>query len=79
VRAAGVTPAGLAYTFEAPARFDRLFTGLVVPRSAFAANPDTGIRPEDVYYNGEDDADYGRMLERAAQQAANRMPFLREG
>jgi len=63
------TPCGDGYTFEAPTRFDKLFSGIVVPRSVWAkaATPGTEhIQPEDVYGgSNEDDLDYGRLLERA--------------
>ena len=52
-----------AYTFAAPTRYDRLFTGLVAPRPAYVPEGTTGwehLRPEDTR-----DADYGRILERA--------------
>jgi hypothetical protein len=55
------TPVGAGYDFECPTRYDRLFSGLVVPRSVWA-EPTPGaesLRPEDVYYGGERDADFG--------------------
>jgi len=44
-----------AYEFEAPTRYDKLFSGLVVPKSIWLQTPGEGaegIRPEDVYYGG---------------------------
>ena len=55
------TPSGEGYTFEAPTRFDKLFSGIVVPRPAFIEQGNRGaehIGPEDTF-----DADYGRLLE----------------
>ena len=52
----------VADTFEAPTRFDKLFTGVVVPRPGFIEKSNWGsehIGPEDTF-----DADYGRLLER---------------
>ena len=50
--------------FEAPTRFDRLFTGVAAPPPAYVPVGDrTGtehIGPEDMW-----DADYGRLLHRA--------------
>ena len=58
------------YEFEAPTRFDRLFSGLVVPRSVFAGTRPKGtegITPEDVYgSHPQDEHDYGRLLDAAA-------------
>jgi len=54
--------------FEAPTRFDGLFAGIVVPRSVWQRTPGQGtehIRPEDVGYGGENDVDYGRLLDEA--------------
>jgi septal ring factor EnvC (AmiA/AmiB activator) len=58
------TPDGPGYTFSAPTRFDKLFTGIATPRPAFI---ETGklygaenIRPDETL-----DADYGLLLERA--------------
>jgi hypothetical protein len=55
------TPSGEGYTFEAPTRFDKLFSGIVAPRPAFIEKGNRGaehIGPEDTF-----DADYGRLLE----------------
>jgi hypothetical protein len=68
-------PVGAGYEFEAPTRFDRLFAGLVIPKSLWTQPRPRGtenIRPEDVYYQGEYDADYGRLLERAAARFAGK-------
>ncbi|MEO8680159.1 MAG: recombinase family protein [Vicinamibacterales bacterium] len=56
------TPCGEGYTFEAPTRFDKLFSGIVVQRPAFikTGNGAEHIGPEDTF-----DGDYGRLLERA--------------
>jgi hypothetical protein len=58
------TPEGPGYTFVAPTRFDKLFTGIASPRPSFMRMGDlTGtevIRPEDT-----PDAEYGLLLERA--------------
>ena len=65
------TPMGPAYEFEAPTRYDRLFSGLVVPQSAWtlpAAPGAEGIGPDDVYYRGERDADFGEMLRRVVEK-----------
>jgi hypothetical protein len=62
------TPDAIEATFEAETRFDKLFTGVVVPPSAWKRTPGAGtehIRPEDVEYGGENDADYGKLLEKA--------------
>ena len=63
------TPPGQGYTFEAPTRFDGLFSGIVVPRSHWGNGPQWSgtehIRPEDVGYGGENDVDYGRLLDEA--------------
>ena len=51
------------YTFEAPTRFDKLFTGIVVERPSWMKDGDRRgtehIGPEDTF-----DGDYGRLLER---------------
>jgi len=55
--------------FECPTRYDRLFSGLVVPQAVWAHPPGLGaegIGPDDVYYRGEKDADFGEVLRRAA-------------
>ena len=49
------------FTFKAETRFDKLFTGIVVPRPAFILAGNRGaehIGPTDTF-----DADYGRLLE----------------
>ena len=60
------TPEGAGYLFTAPTRFDKLFTGIMAPMPAFLAGETaTGaahIPPQDTF-----DADYGRLLEQAAQ------------
>ena len=59
---------GRGYDFTAPARFDRLFTGIAVTRPAFISQAHDGtehITPEDTF-----DGDYGRLLERAHRRAA---------
>jgi hypothetical protein len=51
------------YDFEAPTRFDKLFTGVAVERPASLESSQAGtegIGPEDTH-----DADYGRLLEQA--------------
>jgi site-specific DNA recombinase len=57
---------GHGYEFSGPTRFDRLFTGVVVPRPAFLKDGDVRgtehIGAEDTF-----DGDYGRLLERATQ------------
>ncbi len=57
------TPNGDGYAFEAPTRFEKLFTGIVVERPAYLKNEDIRgtehIGPEDTF-----DGDYGRLLER---------------
>jgi hypothetical protein len=57
------TPDDQGYTFEAPTRFDKLFSGIVVPRPAFipAGGVPVHIGPEDTF-----DADYGQLLARAS-------------
>jgi hypothetical protein len=56
------TPSGEGYTFEAPTRFDKLFSGIVAPRPAFIPRGDGAahIGVEDTF-----DGDYGRLLEAA--------------
>jgi site-specific DNA recombinase len=57
------TPAEAGYTFQAPTRFDKLFSGVAAPRPAFIEQSSHGaehIGPEDTF-----DGDYGRLLERA--------------
>lgn len=54
---------GEGYDFIAPTRFDKLFTGVVVPRPTWIPNDTFGtehIRPEDT-----PEVDYGRLLETA--------------
>jgi hypothetical protein len=62
------TPVDGSYQFAATTRFDKLFAGLVIPRSVWALDPGQGterIRPEDVYGpHPSQDADYGALLER---------------
>ena len=62
------TPSGKGYTFEAPTRFDKLFSEVVVPKSVWSQPAAAGtehIRPEDVYpgAHAEDDLDSRRLLE----------------
>ena len=60
---------GRGYDFEAPTRFDKLFSGMVAPRPAFIPTGTAGrehIRPEDTW-----DADYGRLLEQAQRSHGN--------
>ena len=55
------TPSGEGYTFEAPTRFDNLFSGIVAPRPAFIPHGNAGtehIGAEDTF-----DGDYGRLVE----------------
>jgi hypothetical protein len=54
------TPSGDGYTFAAPTRFDKLFSGIVAPRPAFIPYGNRGaehIGPDDTF-----DADYGALL-----------------
>ena len=54
------TPSGRGYTFEAPTRYDKLFSGVVFERPKFIPFGNTGaehIGPEDTF-----DGDYGRLL-----------------
>ena len=54
------TPSGEGYTFEAPTRFDKLFSGIVAERPKFVPRGNTGadhIGLEDTF-----DGDYGRLL-----------------
>lgn len=65
------TPVGTAaYEFEAPTRYDRLFSGLVVPKSVWTVETPGAetMRPEDVYYAGEKDTDFGEVFRRAANR-----------
>ena len=59
------------YTFEAPSRFDKLVTGIVVERPAWIKDGDRRgtehLTPEDTF-----DGDYGRLLERAEGMASPR-------
>ena len=59
-------PEGAGYVFTAPTRFDKLFTGIMAPMPEFLAGEGPvgteHITPEDTC-----DADYGRLLEQAAQ------------
>ena len=77
------TPSGSGYTFEAPTRFDKLFSGVVVrwipgSRLSFIPEGDTtgtqGITAEDT---GE--ADYGRLLERAYAKGMASPPGFEPG
>jgi hypothetical protein len=55
------TPSGEGYTFKAPTRFDKLFSGIVAKRPAFIEQSNRGaehIGLEDTF-----DGDYGRLLE----------------
>jgi hypothetical protein len=55
------------YDFEAPTRFDKLFTGIAVERPAGIDEGPLGnehIGPEDTF-----DGDYGRLLERAYRKS----------
>ena len=55
------------YDFEAPTRFDKLFTGIAVERPAGVDEGplgSEGIGPEDTF-----DGDYGRLLERAYRKS----------
>lgn len=57
------TPKGEGYTFEAPTRFDKLFSGIVAPRPSFIQYGNRGaehIGPEDTF-----DGDYGPILAQA--------------
>ena len=60
-------PTDEGYTFEAPTRFDRLFTGVVCERPSFVRVGDArgteDIGPEDTF-----DGDYGRLLEAAQER-----------
>ena len=65
------TPDGAGYVFRCPTRYDRLFSGVVVPQSVWALPPapgTEGITPDDVYYRGERDADLGELLRRVANR-----------
>ncbi len=56
-------PAGTGYTFEAPTRFDKLFSGIAVERPAFIERSNRGaehLGSEDTF-----DGDYGRLIEQA--------------
>jgi site-specific DNA recombinase len=53
---------GRGYDFTGPTRFDKLFSGIVVPRPGFIKTDHRGtehIGPEDTF-----DGDYGRLLDR---------------
>jgi hypothetical protein len=61
------TPRGKGYTFEAPTRFDKLFSGIVADRPKFIPHGNCGaehIGSEDTF-----DGDYGRLLEGAHKLA----------
>ena len=56
-------PNGDGYSFDAPTRFDKLFSRIVMKRPAFIEQGNRGaehIGPEDTF-----DGDYGRLLEGA--------------
>ena len=58
---------GLGYVFQCPTRYDRLFSGLVVPQSVWAlpaAPAAEGITPDDASNRGVPDADFGELLRR---------------
>jgi hypothetical protein len=61
----------LGYEFECPTRYDRLFSGLVVP-AALLATPIPGaghIRHEHIYYRAEDGSvDFGEILRRVFER-----------
>ena len=59
------------YHFEAPTRFDRLFVGMMIPKSVWIEPRPAdlaGIDPSAMYDAGEHDEDYGRLLERATRR-----------
>jgi hypothetical protein len=64
------TPDGAGYVFEAPTRFDKLFSGIATPIPPYVATGTTRgtehIGPENCL-----DGDYGRLLERAQNAAGN--------
>lgn len=70
-------PDGTGYEFSAPTRFDKLFTGIIVPRPTWLAEGDSRgtehVGPNDTF-----DADYGALLERvegvASPPRANPLP-----
>ena len=65
------TPEGRATRSSAPTRFDKLFTGIIQPRPRIAGEPagaGSTSTPEDTC-----DADYGRLLEAAAQRCVKGM------
>lgn len=72
------TPDGATgYSFEAPTRYDKLFSGIVVPRPAFIPTGNVGaehIGAEDTF-----EGDYGRLLERATAAAASGGKFTGNG
>ena len=65
------TPNGGGYVFSATTRFAKLFSGIVAPRPAWLKEGDVRgtehLTPEDTF-----DADYGRLLDRAAERAFTR-------
>ena len=61
---------GRGYDFSAPTRFDKLFSGILVPRPSFIPFGNTGA--EHIGADDTWDADYGQLLERAASVAVNR-------
>ena len=67
------TPKGEGDTFEAPTRFDKLFSGIVAPRPSFIkGNGPYHIGPEDTF-----DADYGRLLARAMERLEKSPEWVR--
>lgn len=68
-------PTGVGYEFECPTRYDKLFTGMVVPRSVWLAKVPGAeqLGPEDVYYRAEDTGlDFGEVLRRATARTDRR-------
>ena len=60
----------VGYEFECPTRYDRLFSGVVVPKSALTAH---GMSATDVYYRAEDTGlDFGEILRGAMVRESNR-------
>jgi hypothetical protein len=61
------TPDEAGYVFSAPTRFSKLFSGIVAPRPSWLPEGDVRgtehLTPEDTF-----DADYGRLLDRAAKR-----------
>jgi hypothetical protein len=71
-------PAREGYTFEAPTRFDKLFSGVATPLPPFIRTGDERgtehIQPEDTM-----DPDYGRLLENAARALDGGFKTARKG